>query len=119
MPLMACSTAPPRPCQKVDCRSVSVTRSGSTADSSFEQRPQAVRTAPSTSLPDVKQLPQPTRPASVCHRDERVQVFLRFVSLRPTAVHRPADERNHFDFNDAHVPADRWRFCSAFQLSTL
>ena len=33
MPLMACSTAPPRPCQKVDCRSFSVTRAGSSARS--------------------------------------------------------------------------------------
>jgi len=32
-PLIACSTLPPRPCQNVDCRSFSVTRSGSTADS--------------------------------------------------------------------------------------
>ncbi len=33
MPLMACSTLPPRPCQNVFCRSFSLTRAGSSARS--------------------------------------------------------------------------------------
>ena len=56
MPLIACSTDPPRPCQKLDWRSVSETRSGSTADSPLSSG-QRSSIAPATSLPEVKQLP--------------------------------------------------------------
>ena len=52
MPLIACSTAPPRPCQKLDCRSFSETRSGSTADSPRKSG-QSSPIAPATSAPDV------------------------------------------------------------------
>ena len=64
MPLMACSTDPPRPCQKLDWRSVSETRSGSTADCPFKSG-QSSSIAPMTSLPEVKQLPSPESPSSV------------------------------------------------------
>jgi hypothetical protein len=37
MPLIACSTAPPRPCQNAIWRSFSVTRSGSIAESPMHQ----------------------------------------------------------------------------------
>ncbi len=57
---MACSTAPPRPCQKVDCRRISVVRSGSMAEAP-SKRGHNNRIAPATSGPEVKQLPQPVR----------------------------------------------------------
>src|SRR5262245_3033970 len=63
-PLMACSTAPPRPCQKVLWRSFSVTRAGSSARSPIRcgrNRP----TPAATSALLVMALPTPVRPSSV------------------------------------------------------
>ncbi len=82
MPLMACSTAPPRPCQNVDCRRISVVRSGSSARASASKGHNS-RIAPATSAPDVKQLPQPLRPESATTSTRVCKVLLRrFVSLR-------------------------------------
>ena len=64
MPLIACSTAPPRPCQKLDWRSISETRSGSTAGWP-RSKGQSSSTAPATSFPEVKQLPRPIKPSSL------------------------------------------------------
>src|ERR1043166_492372 len=64
MPLMACSTDPPRPCQNVVCRSRSVTRIGSSARSPMKNGRSSL-TAPSTSALLVKTLPTPASPSSV------------------------------------------------------
>src|SRR5437016_4080188 len=64
MPLIACSTAPPRPCQKVLCRSRSVTRAGSSARSPISIG-QSSLTAAAVSALLVYVLPMPVRPSSV------------------------------------------------------
>ena len=57
MPLIACSTDPPRPCQNVLCRRRSVTRAGSSARSPI-RKGRSNWTAPCTSALLVKTLPQ-------------------------------------------------------------
>src|SRR5436190_173013 len=64
MPLIACSPAPPRPCQKVLCRSRSVTRAGSSARSPISIGDSNL-TAAAVSALLVYVLPMPVRPSSV------------------------------------------------------
>src|SRR5438067_4050057 len=64
MPLIACSTAPPLPCQKVLCRSRAVTRAGSSARSPISIGHSSF-TAAAVSALLVYVLPMPVRPSSV------------------------------------------------------
>src|SRR5260370_15270888 len=64
MPLMACSTAPPRPCQNVLCRKRSLTRLGSSARSPINMGRSNLTDA-STSALLVMALPMPISPSSV------------------------------------------------------
>ncbi len=99
-PLIACSTAPPRPCQKLACRRVSVTRSGSTPDWPFSSG-QSNWIAPSTSVPDVKQPPPTVDPLVGADLNQRVQVFLGSCpwGQPPSTVARSGKD---FDFGDLH-----------------
>ena len=62
MPLMACSTAPPRPCQKRLCRSFSLTRAGSSARSPIKSGRSSLTEASTRALL-VMALPMPARPS--------------------------------------------------------
>jgi len=64
MPLMACSTDPPRPCQNVVCRNFSVTRAGSSARSPISSG-RSNLTAAATKALLVMALPIPVNPLSV------------------------------------------------------
>ena len=79
-----------------------MTRSGSTADCP-RSRGQSSSIAPATSLPEVKQLPKPDEPLVGPDDQQRVQVLLRLVPLRPAAVHGAARERADVDRRDLHT----------------
>ena len=98
MPLMACSTEPPRPCQNDDWRSFSETRSGSIADSSFQQRPEQLDRAGDQHRQDVKQLPKPESAVVGVDSTSVCRVFFCLVTLGPAAVDPcPPIERDDFD----------------------
>ena len=103
MPLMACSTAPPRPCQKVLCRSFSRDAGRLVGALADQVRPQQRRPPASTSALLVMALPTPIRPSSVSDLDEGVEVLFGLVALRPAAVHGAAGQAGDADVDDLHV----------------
>ena len=101
MPLMACSTAPPRPCQKVLCRSFSVTRSGSSADSPISSG----RSSSSAGLDERLAGVDAADAADALvgeHLDQGVQVLLRLDVVVPAALRRTPHQRDRADLADLH-----------------
>ena len=96
MPLIACSTAPPRPCQKLDWRSSLGDPLRLDRRLPSKQRPEQFDRA-GHQLPRGETTPQSGQALVGLDDQERMQVLLRLVPLRPAPIYSAAGERTHID----------------------
>ena len=101
MPLMACSTAPPRPCQKVLCRSFSLTRAGSSARSPIRSGRSSL-----TAACDERLAGQDAADADQAlvgeDLDDGVEVVFGLELVGPAAVDGAAGQAGDADVGDLH-----------------
>ena len=109
MPLMACSTAPPRPCQKVRCRSFSVTRAGSSARSPMRNGRSSLHRRRRRALAgeDAADADEALVGEDL---DDGVDVVLGLEFLGPAALDGAAGKSREPQFGNCHhsLPSGRW-----------